>query len=151
MTSSRISVTHGGSYTPEGLTLYVSADLYGEVIAELDAQGIKGYPIQQFSQTAVAAVIVLVGFLQANGISQIAQLIEAIAHRHDGKTLRVKMGGDEFDASGDTHKRMAAQLEHLQQENAAEQRTLKQIGIKPVADADSDGYSTPNEGSDPTA
>lgn len=97
MTDSKISVTHGGTYTPDGLTPE-------DVMAELEANGITDRPIQQFSQDAIAAAIVIVGFLQANGIGQIAQMIEAVAHRNDGKSIRVKMDDDEFEATGDTQR-----------------------------------------------
>lgn len=150
VTDSTVSVTHGGTYTPDGLTLYVSADLYEEVVTELEAQGIKNYPIQQFSETAVAAAIVIVGFLQANGIGQIAQMIDAISHRHDGKSIRVKIGDDEFEVTGDTHERMAAQLDRLQEKNVAEQHTLGRLGVEPEEDGDSDDGSPSDESGDQT-
>lgn len=137
MTDSTISVTHGIPYARDSVTLYISPDLYEDLMAELESRAIEAQRVMQFSAEAVAAVIVIVGFLNANGFGQIAQVIESIAHRDDGKSIRTKVGDDEFEVTGGTFEKMFAQLPKLQASNADEEAKLDEMKVVSTDDEDS--------------
>lgn len=89
----------GGPGEVDSVALSVHPDLRDEVLARLRAAEIEHEPVAQHSAVLVS-VILLYGFFQANAVGQLAQILDVIVHRNDGKSISTKIGDVELSGTG---------------------------------------------------
>jgi len=150
-------IDHEGS-----IRLEIHPDLYDEVIKVLKESDVEHDEILEHSLTAgvVFSIVMVYGFFKANGAGQLAQLIEAIAHRNDGKSLRIKMGDIEIDRVGESLATMQEEIDKQLPIPAEQSREMKRAyedsgrrnaiadGELEQDDGESSSDSVPDESSD---
>ncbi len=135
----RIQLGHTGS---GNLFLRFSPEFMDEIFALLDERGIEHSPIIELSAGPpewIEAVQVL-GTTAAAGMTSLAAVVGAFAHRRKGKRLKLVVNGTEVDAQGYSVKELEQLLSKLpKQQLERDAKTREVLGY----DAEPDGWALP--------
>ncbi|GAA3526417.1 hypothetical protein AFL01nite_04920 [Aeromicrobium flavum] len=129
----------------DDIRLEVHPDLLAELKQELEAADIEHGEALERSATVTFGIVILFGIFQTNAVGQLATLFEKIAHRHDGKSMRVKVGDVEIDLAGESFDTMAKKLDEqlpkLQEQNVEMKKHWDESVARIDAEMDELGYS----------